>query len=86
MKNLSNNATKNEFDEFLQQFYVEVRKIDGTLYSKGIFLSLRSGIQRKMKEHFDIVNDPEFTKSNTIFQAQCVQLKKQTVFDRDIAI
>ena len=42
--------------------------------------AIRFGLQRKFKqlnENLDIISDTAFNRSNTIFQAQLVQLKKK---------
>ena len=73
-------CTKNELDEILKDFYVSARKTDGNLYKKSSFHSLRWGLQRRVKEkreNVDIINDPEFCSSNRIFNAQCMNIKKQ---------
>ena len=73
--------SKTELDDILSKFYVEVCKNDGGLYKKTSFYSLQFALQRKMKEirrvRFDIIDDNEFSKSNNIFTAQCIILKKQ---------
>ena len=71
--------TKVELDNILITFYVELRKQDGELYTKTAFRAIRHGLQRKFKSlrQLDIIDDPAFTKSDTVFKAQCVQLKKK---------
>ena len=64
--------TKYEMNNILVMFYVEARKLDGTMYKKNSFFSLRFGVQRKMQKYqdnFDIINDCEFQKSNEIFNS-----------------
>ena len=68
-----------DLDEILRKFYAEIRKKDGSLYTKSSFRSIRAGIQRKIKEErptMDIILDKEFFMSNEVFRAQCVKLKK----------
>lgn len=73
--------SKTELDDILTKFYVEVRKQNGDFYKKTSFYSLRFSLQRKMKEirgdRFDIIEDREFSRSNSVFAAQCVVLKKE---------
>ena len=68
-------------DDILAKFYVEVRKTDGEYYKKSSFAAVRFALQRKLKEicgiDFDIINDADFFRSNEIFKAQCVLLKKK---------
>ena len=72
-------VTKQELNNVLKLFYLELRKTDGTLYKKSSLVSIRHGLQRKFKEcrmDLDIISDVEFSEANTNFKAQCVQLKK----------
>ena len=59
---------------------MEVRQVDGSLYKKSSLVSIRHGLQRKFKEwrmELDIISDNEFVESNnTMFKAQCIQMKK----------
>ena len=75
-----NTATisKIALDDILVKFYVELRKQDGNFYTKSSFRAIRNGVQRKFKElqEIDIIDDPAFTRSENVFRAQCVQLKK----------
>ena len=73
-------GTKSGLNAILKSFYAEVRKPDGKLYRKNSFNCLRHGINRKIKsfhEGWDIIHDPEFTSSGTIFIAQCTRLKRE---------
>ena len=48
----------NQLDDFLGKFYAEVRKEDGSLYSKNGFLCIRYGLQKHfLSKGFDIVKD-----------------------------
>ena len=70
--------TKEELNELLRSFYVEVRKGDGSFYKKTSFTSLRFGLQREFKRirpDINIIDDPEFSSSFEMYKAQCVQLK-----------
>ena len=71
-------VTKEELNELLRSFYVEVRKGDGSFYKKTSFTSLRFGLQREFKRirpDINIIDDPEFSSSFEMYKAQCVQLK-----------
>ena len=70
---------KSELCEILRKFYVEIRKSDGTMYTKSSFRTIRGGLQRKIYESrkdIDIINSPEFVIANEVFAAQCVYLKQ----------
>ena len=70
---------KDELNDILKKFYVEVRKVDGGYYKKNTFNSIRFGLQRKFKEfnsNMDIIANTNFAECNLVFKAQCVQLKK----------
>ena len=77
--------SKDRLDDILSKFYVEVRKVDGTLYKKTSFYAIRFAIQRKFKitrgNDFDIIEGQEFAKCNEVFYAQCVVLKKKGLAD-----
>ena len=68
-----------DLDVFLTRFFAEVRKQDGSLYSRNAILSLRYGL----KVHFtktcgyDIMNATEFSSSNEMFSAVLVKLKRE---------
>ena len=73
-------VTAKTLNDVLKRFYAEVRKQNGTLYSKTTMTSIRFGIQRKFKEirkDINIIDSEEFRTSNEIFRAQCVYLKKE---------
>ena len=70
---------KTELNAILRNFYAEVRKKDGTFYSKQSFMCMRSALHRMIKgerSDIDIIEDREFLTSNEVFLAQCVYLKK----------
>ena len=75
------NVSKVDLDSILSQFWVEVRKADGKFYKKTSFTCMRFAIQRQLKiirgPYFDIIEDFELARSNEIFLAQCVVLKKK---------
>ena len=69
-----------ELNDLLKKFYVEIRKQDGTMYSRSTLNSIRFGLQRKIHEirsDINIIDSLDFETSNEIFRAQCVHLKKE---------
>ena len=69
-----------KLNDILTKFYVEVRKQDGSLYSKATLNSICFRIQRKFSEirkDVNILDSSDFKGSNEIFRAQCVHLKKE---------
>ena len=69
-----------ELNKILTKFYVEVRKKDGSMYSKSTLTSIRFGIQRlinQKRKDVNIIDSPEFSTANEIFHAQCAFLKKE---------
>lgn len=71
--------TKEQLNQVLKKFFVEVQKTDGTLYHKNTYTSIRFGLQRKFKElrtDIDIIEDHCFSECNNIFKVQMVQLRK----------
>ena len=72
-------VTKEELDEILAQFFLEVRQQNGALYKVTAFRGLRNGISRKFKQlrQIDILNDPVFINSKTSYLAQNVEMKKR---------
>ena len=71
--------TKVTLAKVLKLFYAELRKADGTSYSKSTLNSLRFGLNRHFKatRSFDIINDSEFTNANKVFGAKRADLKRQ---------
>ena len=66
--------------DILRTFYAEIRKKNGTLYSKSSFNMTTPGLQRKFRElrtEIDIIGDEQFILANQMFQAECVHLKKE---------
>ena len=79
LKHLETSMTISELDTFLRSFYTEARKADGrsTRYAKKSTVSIRYGIQKyfyNVRNGIDIVNDPEFVKSNNMFKGVLVKL------------
>ena len=71
--------TKDTLANVLKLFYAEVRKADGTSYSKSTLSSLRFRLNRHFKatRGFDFIIDSEFTDANKVFGEKCVDLKRQ---------
>jgi len=70
-----------ECDDVLRKVYAEARKEDGTRYAKISMVTLRYRLQK----HFlrtrgqDIINDKKYSRSNEMFKAVLVKLKKEGV-------
>ena len=78
-KNIRNPSTAVELAAVLRKFCVEARKKDGQMYSKSSICSMRFALCRYFKQELsiDIIKDTEFNEANRIYEAQCVELKKQ---------
>ncbi|XP_066925857.1 uncharacterized protein [Clytia hemisphaerica] len=80
-KNIQIDTTnKQDLDKLLCKFYLEARKQNGDFYTQTSLKTIRFGLQRKFKlvdETVDIIGDPDFSKSNALFKAQLVQLKRK---------
>ena len=78
-KNFRNPSTAVELTAALRKFYAEARKKDGQMYSKNSLCSIRFALCRHFKQelNIDIIKDTEFNEANRIYEAQCVELKKQ---------
>jgi len=76
--------TETELDVILRDFYLELRKQDGSMYAKTAYRAMRHGLQRKFKElrSIDIINDSAFKSSGNAFVAQCVDMKKRAGKDK----
>ena len=73
-------TNKQDLDKLLCNFYLEARKQNGDFYTQTSLKTIRFGLQRKFKQiddTVDIIGDPAFSNSNTLFKAQLVQLKKK---------
>ena len=68
-----------ELDNILKDFFLELRKQDGSMYAKTAYRAMRHGLQHKFKDmrSIDIINDPNFKSSGNAFVAQCVDMKKK---------
>ena len=78
-KNIRNPSNAVELAAVLRKFYAEARKKDGQMYSKNSLCSIRFALCRHFKQelNIDIIKDTEFDEANRIYEAQCVELKKQ---------
>ena len=68
-----------ELDDALKSFYAGARKTDGTLFKKSALQNMKYGIKRYLndKRNIDINKDTEFSRSNSVFQAVIVDLKRK---------
>ena len=66
-----------ELERHLRHFYTEVRRKDGSLYTRNGLISLRYGLQHHFRKTcgYDIVNDAPFHRSNEVFSAVLLYLK-----------
>ncbi|CAB4026334.1 Integrator complex subunit 9-like [Paramuricea clavata] len=66
-----------ELAVILPKFYSEVRKKDGSKYTKNSLCALRFGLNRHFKAllHIDIIKDKAFDRANKAYEAECVNLK-----------
>ena len=73
------NMSASELDAFLAKFYAEVRKSDGSLYSKNALQLMRYGLQKHfLAKGFDIIKDKHlFTSSSNMYSAVLVNLKRE---------
>ena len=71
----------------LRQFFAEVRKVDGTEYSRSALTNIRASMQRHLSappqnRTFNILRDLAFGPANQVIQGQIKQLR---VSGRDIS-
>jgi len=68
-----------DLNHILSQYFTEMRKKDGSLYSWNSMLAIRYGLQQHFKEvrGFDIVGDKEFKSFGTKFSAVLVRVKSE---------
>ncbi|XP_063952398.1 uncharacterized protein KIAA1958 homolog [Lytechinus pictus] len=66
-------------DGFLSRFYPSIRKGDGSQFSKRSIQAIRYAVQRHFLEEreFDICDNAKFPRSNKVFKAVLVKLKKE---------
>ena len=71
--------SKNTLNELLTNFWPKVREKNGDSYKKTALIGLRFRLQRHflLKRDFDIINVGEFSKSNQVYEAAVVELKRQ---------
>ena len=63
----------------LANFCSIAKKQNGDSYKKSALMGIRFGLQRHflLKRKFDIISDGEFSKSNQVFEAAIVELKRR---------
>ncbi|KAJ8035069.1 Inactive tyrosine-protein kinase transmembrane receptor ROR1 [Holothuria leucospilota] len=71
-----------DLSNLLRQFYAEVRKEDGSMYSKQSYVGLRAAIHRHIagepyKRQINIMQDREFQATNHVFLGVLKALKPQ---------
>ena len=78
-KNIQLPQNSEDLAVILKHFYAEVRKVDGSQYTKNSLCSIRFGLNRYYKSLFgaDIIKDSVFGEANKVYQAQCTALKKR---------
>ena len=71
-------CTIGDLDDALREFYFAARKTDGSLFKKSALRNKRYGLKRHLKDNrnVDILSDPAFIKSNEVFKAMSVELKR----------
>ena len=71
-------CTISDLDDALREFYIAARKTDGSLFKKSALQNIRYGLKRHIKDNrnVDILSDPAFIKSNEVFKAMSVELKR----------
>lgn len=70
-----------QLDENLGNFYLNVRRLDGSLYKATSLESIRHGLNRYLKrspfnKQFDLMKDPQFRGSNQSFKVAVAELKR----------
>ena len=68
-----------KLNEYLEQFYVVLRKTDSTDYKKSSFIAMRHNLNRSLKEidsSIDIIHDMNFVSANQVFNGKLQQLKE----------
>ena len=68
-----------ELKELLANFWPNAKKQNGDSYKKSALTGIRFGLQRHflLKRELDIISDGEFSKSNQMFEAAIIELKRQ---------
>ena len=72
----------NELKTLLKEFYMNLRKQDGELYSRSSFVVSRQSLNRHLKspavgKTFDIIADSDFSDANTAFKAMCKKMRQE---------
>jgi hypothetical protein len=79
-KNIEPDYTcKESIDSLLCDYFRTVKKEDGSLFTLSSFITVRYAIARNLKDKYgmDIVKDHSFVKSNDVFDAMKMKLKKE---------
>jgi hypothetical protein len=73
------NLSITEIDQRLQGFYASVRKSDGEDFNSSSMSNLRYSLARwqQTTRGFDIIKDPEFSNSTSVYKAKIIDLKKK---------
>ena len=68
-----------KLNELLANFWPNAKKQNGNSYKKSALMGIQFGLQGHflLKRELDIISDGEFSKSNKIFEAEIVRLKRQ---------
>jgi len=68
-----------DLDQFLSRYFAELRKRDGSLYTRNTVLANRYGLQQHFKKvrGFDIISDTQFNSLHDMFSAVLVHLKSE---------
>ena len=72
----------NELKTLLKEFYMNLRKQNGALYSRSSFVVSRQSLNRHLKspavgKTFDIIADSDFSDANTAFKAMCKKMRQE---------
>ena len=67
-----------ELNNILADLYLDLRKVDGTLYKCTSLVNFRHGLNRFLKSsrNIDIIKGDEFLSANRSFQASLAELKR----------
>jgi len=67
-----------DLDKLLTQFYLGIRTIDGNQFKSSSLSTMRQSLRRVISEkrNMDILNHPDFAKSNKAFSNYILELKQ----------
>ncbi|XP_069140976.1 uncharacterized protein KIAA1958-like [Argopecten irradians] len=76
-------GTSENINGLLRRFYAELKKVDGSHYTKKSMITIRYGLQKHFmkKRDEDIINGEQFKKANEMFKSVLVRLKKAGLGD-----